>query len=76
MKTDMVYHDKLVSITGGEVIFEHYYFPTGKKKIVRLADIERILDFLLLVFRKISQGLCQGKHILRSGIIGYRVSAG
>ncbi len=42
MKTEMKYADSLVSITDDEIIFEHYYFPSGKKKIVRLADIERI----------------------------------
>jgi len=36
----MIYKDNLVSISEDEITFEHYYFPTGKKKIVRLADIE------------------------------------
>ena len=38
----MVYRDSLVSITQDEIIFEHYYFPTGRKKVVRFFDIERI----------------------------------
>ncbi len=38
----MVYRDSLVSITEDEIIFEHYYFPTGRKKVVRFSGIERI----------------------------------
>lgn len=38
----MIYQDNLVSITEDTIIFEHYYFPTGKKKILPLADIEWI----------------------------------
>jgi len=39
---EMVYRDRLVSITEDEIIFEHYYFPTGRKKVVQFFDIERI----------------------------------
>ncbi|MBA3038076.1 MAG: hypothetical protein FP814_16500 [Desulfobacterium sp.] len=42
MMTEATYSDKLVSITNEEIILEHYYFPTGKKKVVRLDNIERI----------------------------------
>src|SRR5689334_12630660 len=42
MKTETLYSDSLVSITDDEINFEHYYFPTGKKKVVRVAEIERI----------------------------------
>ena len=38
----MIYQDHLVSITENTIIFEHYYFPTGKQKVVRFSDIERI----------------------------------
>ncbi len=38
----MLYADSLISITDNEITFEHYYFPTGKKKVVPFADIERI----------------------------------
>ena len=38
----MIYQDHLVSITEDTIIFEHYYFPTGKQKVVRFSDIERI----------------------------------
>ncbi|MEN6318915.1 MAG: hypothetical protein ABFD82_09215 [Syntrophaceae bacterium] len=38
----MIYHDNLISITQQEIIFHHYYFPTEKEKVVRLADIECI----------------------------------
>jgi len=36
----MIYRDNLISITENEMVFEHYYFPTGTKKVVQLADIE------------------------------------
>jgi len=42
IKAQMIYQDKLITITEDDIIFEHYYFPTGKKKVVRLTDIERI----------------------------------
>jgi len=38
----MIYQDNLITITEDDIIFEHYYFPSGKSKIVRLTDIERI----------------------------------
>ncbi len=39
----MIYRDNLISITDDEIIFEHYYFPSGKRKVVRLSDIESIV---------------------------------
>jgi hypothetical protein len=38
----MIYQDPLVSITEDTIVFEHYYFPTGKRKVVRFADIQWI----------------------------------
>jgi hypothetical protein len=38
----MIYRDRLVSITEDTIVFEHYYFPTGKSKVVRLDEIEWI----------------------------------
>ena len=38
----MIYQDNLVSISEDEIVFEHYYFPSGKSKIVRLSDIKSI----------------------------------
>jgi hypothetical protein len=38
----MIYRDNLITITEDNIIFEHYYFPTDKKKVVRLSDIEQI----------------------------------
>ena len=38
----IIYQDDLVLITEDTIIFEHYYFPTGKKKTVQLDDIEWI----------------------------------
>lgn len=37
----MIYRDSLISLTENEIVFEHYYFPIGKK-VVLLADIEWI----------------------------------
>ena len=39
---EMIYQDNLVSITADKIIFKHYYFPTGREKVVQLADIEWI----------------------------------
>ena len=36
------YQDSLISITADEIIFAHYYFPSGKPKVVRSSDIARI----------------------------------
>ena len=38
----MIYKDNLISVTENEIIFEHYYFPSGRRKTVRWADIEWI----------------------------------
>ena len=38
----MIYRDNLVSINEDSIIFEHYYYPTGKRKTVPLDDIEWI----------------------------------
>lgn len=40
--SNYLYRDKLVSITEDEIVFENYYFPSSKRKVVRLADIESI----------------------------------
>jgi hypothetical protein len=42
IKAMMIYHDRLISITENEIVFENYYFPGGQKKVVRLADIAHI----------------------------------
>lgn len=39
----MIYADRLVSISDSEITFHHYYFPTGKKKVVSFSDIENIV---------------------------------
>lgn len=36
----MIYQDSLILITEDEVVFEHYFFPTGRPKAVRWKDIE------------------------------------
>jgi hypothetical protein len=42
IEAEMIYQDNLISITEDKIVFEHYYFPTGKRKAVQLADIEWI----------------------------------
>jgi len=42
METGVVYSDSLLVITNKEMVFRHYYFPMLKRRIVHLADIERI----------------------------------
>ncbi|MBI5607178.1 MAG: hypothetical protein HY879_27920 [Deltaproteobacteria bacterium] len=42
MKTGVLYSDSLVVLTEDRILFEHYYFPIGGRKVVLLADIERI----------------------------------
>jgi hypothetical protein len=42
MKTEFLYSDKLISITEKDIIFYNYYFPTGRKKHIRIDDIECI----------------------------------
>lgn len=42
MDMEMIYQDHLVSITEDTIIFKHYYYPTGKEKVVRFSDIEWI----------------------------------
>lgn len=39
----MIYSDSLVSISESEITFHHYYFPTGKGKVVSFGDIESIV---------------------------------
>jgi len=38
----MIYQDKLITITEDDITSERYYFPTNRKKVVRLSDIEKI----------------------------------
>ncbi len=38
----MIYNDHLICITEDEIIFKHYYFPSGRRKTVQWADIEWI----------------------------------
>jgi hypothetical protein len=42
MDQEVTYSDRLVSITEDAITFKHYYFPSGKPKVVPLAAIERI----------------------------------
>jgi len=42
MECEPAYSDSLVTITEDEIIFQDYYFPRGKRKVVRLADVEFI----------------------------------
>ena len=38
-----LYKDKLIEITGGEVVFHYYYFPLGGEKRIPLGQIEKVL---------------------------------
>ena len=40
MSPESIYKDKLITITKNEIIFHHYYFPTGKDKVVRFKDLK------------------------------------
>ena len=42
MAPETLYQDKLVTITHDEVIFQRYYFPIRKPKVVKLRDIKWI----------------------------------
>ncbi|WP_024336516.1 hypothetical protein [Desulfotignum balticum] len=37
------YNDELVCITNENITFFNYYFPTCKKKVVKIADIESVV---------------------------------
>ena len=39
--SNLIYTDKLVEITEREILFRHYYFPIGSKKI-DITNIERV----------------------------------
>ncbi len=42
MQTEQLYSDSLITITDNEIVFKHYYFPSGKAKIVLLKNITGI----------------------------------
>lgn len=42
MNAEIVYADKLVTITDSDIVFQNYYFPIKKQKVVKLADIKCI----------------------------------
>lgn len=42
MIDEALYKDGLISITDKNIVFYHYYFPTGKKKCIKIDDIECI----------------------------------
>ena len=42
MITESLYSDDLVSISDQDIIFYRYYFPTEKKKHVKIDDVESI----------------------------------
>jgi hypothetical protein len=42
MVAETTYTDKLVAISNNEIIFHHYYFPTGREKVVPLDNIQCI----------------------------------
>jgi hypothetical protein len=42
MTAEITYTDRLVTITKDDIIFQHYYFPTGKRKVVKIDNIRCI----------------------------------
>ena len=42
MTARAVYKDKLLTITENQIIFHHYYFPTGKDKVVAFENLKFI----------------------------------
>lgn len=42
MNSEVIYKDKLVTITKNEIIFHNYYFPTGKEKIVEFKNLKYV----------------------------------
>ncbi len=38
----MIYQDRLITLTDDVIILERYYFPTMKRRVVPLTDIEGI----------------------------------
>jgi len=42
MNSDVVYSDKLVTISDDEIIFHNYYFPAGKDKVVAFDNIKAV----------------------------------
>jgi hypothetical protein len=42
MSTEVIYQDKLITITKNEIIFHNYYFPTMKNKIVKLENLKSV----------------------------------
>jgi hypothetical protein len=43
MMTETLYSDKLVAITGDTITFKHYYYPSGKMKVVSFDNISHIV---------------------------------
>ncbi|XPV69817.1 MAG: hypothetical protein ACNI25_04410 [Halarcobacter sp.] len=37
-----IYTDELISITDDDITFFNYYFPTSKKKVIKISDIKNI----------------------------------
>lgn len=42
MNVDVLYSDSLVEISDETILFRHYYFPFGAKRL-KLSDIERVI---------------------------------
>src|SRR5688500_1789592 len=37
-----LYKDRLVEVTDAEIVFRHYYFPSGEERRVALSEVEAV----------------------------------
>jgi hypothetical protein len=42
MSTDILYSDSLIEISADTIVFRHYYFPIGARRL-NLSDVERVV---------------------------------
>lgn len=42
MSADILYSDRLIEISDDTIVFRHYYFPVGARRL-KLSDIERVV---------------------------------
>jgi hypothetical protein len=42
MSADILYSDSLIEISDETIVFRHYYFPIGARRL-KLSDIERVI---------------------------------
>ena len=42
MNSEVIYRDKLITITENEIVFHNYYFPISKDKVVEFKNIKYV----------------------------------